>query len=214
VEQEPTFELSGGALCLDFANTWGDRERPEEERLRSYPDLLAFALQTGTLTADEAARLAGRAGREPGEAAAALARAVELREALYRIFSAGAAEAAGATGRGPEAADLERLNAALPEALSHLRLEPRGRELVWAWAAADDPLEAPLWPVVRSAAELLTAEERRRVRECGGGACTWLFLDHSRNRSRRWCSMETCGNRAKARRHYRRRTDQDSAGAG
>jgi predicted RNA-binding Zn ribbon-like protein len=214
VEQEPTFELSGGALCLDFANTWGDRERPEEERLRSYPDLLAFALQAGTLTVDEAARLAGRAGREPREAAAALARAVELREALYRIFSVGAA---GVTGHGPVAADLERLNAALPEALSHLRLEPRGTELVWAWAAADDTreaLEAPLWPVVRSAAELLTSEERRRVRECGGGACTWLFLDHSRNRSRRWCSMETCGNRAKARRHYRRRTDQDSAGSG
>lgn len=211
MEQEPTFELSGGALCLDFANTWGDRERPEEDRLRSYPDLLAFALQAGTLTAAEAARLAGRAGREPGEAAAALARALELREALYRIFSAGAA---GMAGGGPEAADLERLNAALPEALSHLRLEPRGRELVWTWAAADDPLEAPLWPVVRSAAELLTSEEWRRVRECGGGACTWLFLDHSRNRSRRWCSMETCGNRAKARRHYRRRTDQDSAGSG
>ena len=208
MEQEPIFELSGGALCLDFANTWGDRERPEEDKLRDYPDLLAFARQTGMLTAAEAARLAGRAGREPREAAAALARAVELRETLYRIFSS------AAIGRGPEAADLERLNAALPEALSHLRLEPRGTELIWTWAASDDPLEAPLWPVVRSAAELLTSEERRRVRECGGGACTWLFLDHSRNRSRRWCSMETCGNRAKARRHYRRRTDQDSAGSG
>ena len=208
MEQEPIFELSGGALCLDFANTWGDRERPEEDKLRDYPDLLAFARQTGMLTAAEAARLAGRAGREPREAAAALARAVELRETLYRIFSS------AAIGRGPEAADLERLNAALPEALSHLRLEPRGTELIWTWAASDDPLEAPLWPVVRSAAELLTSEERRRVRECGGGACTWLFLDHSRNRSRRWCSMETCGNRAKARCHYRRRTDQDSAGSG
>jgi predicted RNA-binding Zn ribbon-like protein len=204
MEQGSVFELSGGALCLDFANTWGDRERPEEDRLRSYPDLLDFARQTGTLAADDAARLAGRAGREPREAAAALARALELREALYRIFSGAVA------GRGPEAADLERLNAAMPEALSHLRLEPRGTELIWAWAAADDPLEAPLWPVVRSAAELLTAEERQRVRECGGAACTWLFLDHSRNRSRRWCSMETCGNRAKAQRHYRRRTDQDS----
>jgi predicted RNA-binding Zn ribbon-like protein len=208
MEHGAVFELSGGALCLDFANTWGDRERPEEDKLRVYPDLLAFARQTGTLTAGEAARLVGRAGREPREAAAAVARALKLRETLYRIFSAGAA------GRGPEAADLERLNAAMPETLSHLRLESRGAELVWAWAAEDDPLEAPLWPVVRSAAELLTSEERQWVRECGGSACNWLFLDHSRNRSRRWCSMETCGNRAKAQRHYRRRTDQDSAGSG
>ncbi|HEY0514641.1 MAG TPA: ABATE domain-containing protein [Thermoanaerobaculia bacterium] len=204
MEQEPIFELSGGALCLDFANTWGDRGRPETDKLRGYSDLLAFALQAGLLTAGDEARLARRAEREPREAAAALALARDLREALYGIFSAAAA------GSGPEAADLERLNAALPKALSHLRLERQGMELVWGWATPDDPLESPLWPVLRAAADLLTSEERRQVRECAANACTWLFLDHSRNRSRRWCSMETCGNRAKAQRHYRRRTDEDS----
>jgi predicted RNA-binding Zn ribbon-like protein len=201
VEQAPTFELSGGALCLDFANTWSDRGRPETDQLLSYPDLLAFAQEAGLLSAGEGERLSRRAQREPQAAAAALALSRDLRETLYRSLSAVAAD------RGPAAADLERLNAALPEALSRLRLERRGTELVWAWAAPDAPLETPLWPVLRSAAELLTSEERQRVRECAGSACTWLFLDRSRNRSRRWCSMETCGNRAKAHRHYRRRSE-------
>jgi predicted RNA-binding Zn ribbon-like protein len=201
----PTFELSGGALPLDFANTWSDRERLETDNLRGYSDLLAFARQTELLTPGEEDRLAVRAERDPKKAAAALASGRGLREALYGIFSAIAAS------RSPAAADLERLNAALPEALSHLRLESRGTELVWTWAAPEGPLEAPLWPILRSAAELLTSEERRQVRECAGNSCTWLFLDRSRNRSRRWCSMETCGNRAKAHRHYRRRSEAGQA---
>jgi len=202
-----SFDLSGGVLCLDFANTWSDRGRPDTDHLREYSDLLAFARQTGALRGNEEDRLAGRAAGDPQAAAAALAQACDLREDLYRIFSAITAS------RAPADSDLERLNAALPEAFSRLRLQSRGGDLVWAWAAPDDPLEAPLWPILRSAAELLTSEERKQVRECAGTACTWLFLDRSRNRSRRWCSMESCGNRAKARRHYRRRseTDKDQA---
>jgi predicted RNA-binding Zn ribbon-like protein len=204
----PSFDLSGGALCLDFANTWSDRGRPETEKLRRYQDLLGFALQAGLLTRAEETRLACLAERDPRAAAAALALGRGLREALYRMLSALAAS------RAPAAADLERLNAALPEALSRLRLERRGSGFVWTWAAPDarqGPLEAPLWPILRSAAELLTSDERRQVRECAGSACTWLFLDRSRNRSRRWCSMETCGNRAKAQRHYRRRCESGLA---
>jgi predicted RNA-binding Zn ribbon-like protein len=197
----PTFDLSGGALGLDFANTWSDRGRPETETLCGYADLLAFARQTGLLTAGEATRLAARAEREPRAAAAALALARDLREALYRTFSDAAAS------RPPAAADLARLNAVLPEALSRLRLERRGSGFAWIWAAPAKPLEAPLWPILRSAAELLTSEDLGQVRECAGSACTWLFVDRSRNRSRRWCSMETCGNRAKAHRHYQRRSE-------
>jgi len=202
----PPFELSGGALGLDFANTWSDRGRPESEKLRGYPDLLAFALQAGLATGGEATRLGSRAARDPRAAEAAFARARDLREGLYRIFSAAAAS------RPPAAEDLERLNAALPEALSWLRLERRKDGFEWTWAAPasglpTEALDAPLWPIVRSAAELLTSAELRQVRECAAGDCTWLFLDRSRNRSRRWCSMETCGNRAKAHRHYRRKSE-------
>jgi predicted RNA-binding Zn ribbon-like protein len=197
------FDLSGGALGLDFANTWSDRGRPETDGLHRYADLLAFGRQTGTATEDEAARLAARAEREPLAATAAFARALDLRESLYRLFSA------AADSLPPAAGDVALVNAALPEALARLRLTPRGGGFSWAWEAPgspEPPLDAPLWPILRSTAELLTADELQRVRECAAGSCTWLFLDRSRNRSRRWCSMETCGNRAKAHRHYQRRS--------
>jgi predicted RNA-binding Zn ribbon-like protein len=192
------FELSGGALCLDFANTWGDRGRPESERLRGYGDLLAFARQAGLVDERQAAALERRARRRGEEAERALAAAAGLREALYRIFSARAA------GAEPAAADLERLNAALAEAAPGLRIERRDGGFAWGWSDPAESLAAPLRPVVRSATELLTSDELDRVRECDGARCTWLFLDRSRNRSRRWCSMESCGNRAKVHRHYRR----------
>ena len=194
------FELSGGALCLDFANTWGDRQRPESDRLRSYPSLVTFAGQAGLLGRREAAALLRRARSTPGGAAAALAAARRLRDALYRLF------AAQARGRRVPAADLDALNAALQAALPHLKLERRDGRYAWGWQEGGE-LAAPLRPIARSAAELLAGDDLARVRECDGVHCSWLFLDQSRNRSRRWCSMESCGNRAKARRHYRRSKD-------
>jgi predicted RNA-binding Zn ribbon-like protein len=196
--QTPDFDLSGGALCLDFANTWGDRGRAETDSLRSYSDLLAFARQAGILNRGQQARCAESATHDPDAASTTLSSARSLRDSLYRIFAALAAA------QPPTAADLERLNAALPEGLSRLRLERRGAEFALTWAPSEPSLAAPLWPILRSAAELLVSEERRQIRECASQACSWLFLDRSRNRSRRWCSMETCGNRAKARRHYHR----------
>ena len=191
------FELSGGALCLDFANTWGDRRRPESDRLRSYPSLLAFASQAALLGRREATILARHAHRAPTVAEGALASARRLRDVLYRLF------AAQARGRRPAPADLAAVNAALQEALPHLRLTRRGAGYSWGWDDGGE-LAAPLHPIARSAAELLTSEELARVRECDGATCSWLFLDQSRNRSRRWCSMQSCGNRAKAKRHYHR----------
>ncbi|HSH12932.1 MAG TPA: CGNR zinc finger domain-containing protein, partial [Desulfurivibrionaceae bacterium] len=87
--------------------------------------------------------------------------------------------------------------------LAQARLVPGEDHFEWGWSDAGG-LRRLLWPIVRSAAELLTSEKLERVGQCAGDSCGWLFLDTSRNRSRRWCEMEHCGNRAKARRHYRR----------
>jgi predicted RNA-binding Zn ribbon-like protein len=196
----PVFELSGGTLCLDFANTWEDRERPETERLHAYPDLVTFARQAGALEPPAASVLLELAARAPARSAEAFADARRFREVLYRIFSALAA------GRQPGVEEVRRLNALLPEALSRLRIRPQDGGFSWRTLASPDPA-APLWAIVHSAAELLTGGDLGRIRECDGARCTWLFLDRSRNRSRRWCSMQTCGNRAKARRHQRRRQE-------
>ena len=193
------FELSGGDLCLDFANTWGDRGRPETDDLQTYSRLLVFARQTALVDPAGLEALVSRAQAEPSAAQAAIQAARQLREALYGIFSAQAQDQA------VPVQDLQRLNEALREALPNLRLGLQDKALVWHWQQEGTVLTSPLWPIARAAADLLTAASPAPVRECGGAQCTWLFLDHSRGRSRRWCSMASCGNRAKARRHYHRR---------
>lgn len=193
-------QFIGRRLCLDFANTVGSRadEHPNDH-LGGYADLVAWGRQAGILTGEEARRLDREGARRPADAAAALERALAAREAIYRIFSARAA------GRPPDEADLDTLNAALARALARARLVAAGGGFAWGWAVDAAALDRPLWPVVRSAADLLTSDELPRVRGCAEETCGWLFLDTSRNRSRRWCDMQDCGNRAKARRHYARR---------
>lgn len=192
------FDLSGGTLCLDFANTWNDRKRPETDRLRNYDDLLAFVFQAGAVSAAEAQALTLRARREVEEREAVFARALALRDVIHGLFHRAVA------GDEPRVANLEQLNEFLREALCCLEVERRDDGYVWSWAGRGGSLESPLWRVAHSAAELLTGGELDRVRVCAGATCNWLFLDRSRNRSRRWCDMATCGNRAKARRHYHR----------
>jgi predicted RNA-binding Zn ribbon-like protein len=197
---EPLFELSGGALCLDFANTWGNHADPGSNRLTDYQHLLAFAHQTGYLAEDALAELSSAAHGDAEVAAATFTLGRELRHVIYRIFSS----KAGCRDIPPD--DVERINALLGEALSHRTLEQRNGDFVWSWTDVDvDDLRAPIWPIVASTATLLTSGELDRVRECDADDCNWLFLDRSRAGTRRWCSMRSCGNRAKARRHYHRR---------
>jgi predicted RNA-binding Zn ribbon-like protein len=187
-------------LCLGFANTLENRLTGHSvERLNSYGDLVAWARERGILSTQEAEQLAQDAVRRPMEAASTLARAMVLREAIYRIFSAVAAE------RSPEAGDMMALNIALASALAVLHIVVTEQGFAWAWSRGGSGLERVLWPVILSTVNLLTSNELPAVRECAAPHCGWLFLDTTRNRSRRWCDMTVCGNRAKARRHYERR---------
>jgi predicted RNA-binding Zn ribbon-like protein len=190
------FDLSGGRLCLDFVNTIS-RARPTE-RLASYADLVAWGKQAGVLTESEARRLSQAARRRPEDASATLAGALRLREALFRIFSSSFER------RTPDPGDMEILNVALRTSQSRLQLESVTGGFGWTWAGEDDSLDRVLWPIARSTAELLTSSDRDRIRRCAGANCAWMFLDLSRNHSRRWCDMTSCGNRAKARRYYTR----------
>jgi predicted RNA-binding Zn ribbon-like protein len=194
--------LLGGRLSLDFANTadWHASDQPVEF-LTSYRELVAWSRHVGILTERQAPRLVAEAARRPGDASAVLARALALREAIYRVFSA------VSQGHGPQPVDLATLNAELSTALAQSRIVLEAEGFAWAWAGRDDALDRMLWPVVHDVADLLTSEDLNRVGQCADDRCGWLFLDVSRNRSRRWCSMEACGNRAKARRHYRRSQD-------
>ncbi len=196
--QEHVFDFAGGQLCLDFANTHGGSRARPKEYLLDYLDLVSWGRQAGVLTEREAQRLAQAARHRPADAARTLGEAKALREALFRIFQA------AINHRAPAAEDLSALNAALHEAHRHLRLEAGASGFEWRWTGDGEALDRMLWPVARSAVALLTGPERARIHACESPTCDWLFLDMSRNHSRRWCDMRDCGNRAKARRYYAR----------
>jgi predicted RNA-binding Zn ribbon-like protein len=195
---ERIFDLTlTGQVSLDLVNTvdWRASSEPKE-LLNSYSDLVRWGRHTGLLKDREARGLAIEAAKHPKKASAVLKHALALRETLFRIFSA------VRDGRQADAADLESLNLSLSDALSRLELRPAREGYQWEWKGEEADLERVLWPVVRAAGELLTSEELSLLRQCPGEGCAWLFLDTSRNKSRRWCTMEVCGNRSKARRHY------------
>ncbi len=193
-----SFSFGSGALCLDFCNTWESRSDPSCDLLRDYRELVLWSAAGGLMTRERERDLLRRAARRRAEADSTFAEAMALRESIYRTFSRLAAGADAADD------DIAVLNRTLAAVTPQLVLRPGDQCCGWRWAGPDDALDPMLWPVVRSAAELLTSETVNRVRECASPTCNWLFVDTSRNRRRRWCDMATCGNRAKASRYYRR----------
>src|SRR5437588_7067602 len=192
-------ELSGGALALDFANTvGGTHASPTHDHLQGYGDVLSFGVVAGALTEAEAARLRARAASEPTRARAVFALAIALREAIWSVFSS------LASGDIPRDRDLDLLGDAAAAGAARSRLVYDRDGVSWSIADGDD-LERPLWLIAKSATDILTSADRDRVRECASPTCEWVFLDRSRNHSRRWCDMNDCGNRAKARTFQQRR---------
>ncbi|WP_300301280.1 ABATE domain-containing protein [Ferrovibrio sp.] len=196
--------LLGGHPALDFVNTldWRSRRPADggpEETLVSYDALLAWCRRTGIIGDATAAELARHAAKAPARAEAVRDEAVALREALHRL--------AEATRRGRMApkADLAVLNHCLLQYPEGRTLAPSGHG-GFAWRSHGDGIEpgSPLGAIARLAADLLVTAEPKSIRCCAGPGCGWLFHDTSPNKRRRWCSMEACGNRAKARRHYQR----------
>ena len=196
----PKFELIGGNVCLDFINTLDDRptEQPKE-LLTSYYELARFGEDTGILAPKQFDSLLERAHLAPEEAEDALRRAINLREALYAIFSAVMNKQTA-----PQLA-MDRLNANLHDAALHSRLVQVEGRLEWRFDDAGGSLEGMLRPIARAAADLLASGDLALVRACSSPTCQWLFLDTSKNHHRRWCSMKQCGNRAKVRRFYARK---------
>jgi predicted RNA-binding Zn ribbon-like protein len=186
--------IVGGDVALDFVNTEdGD---PPEECLRGYGDLVAWSVLAGLLSAEEGERLTGEAGLRPGDADAAYRDALRLRGALYDVFRAVAEDEA------PASHDLEVVREYEREALSRGKLVQGDRSFAWEWEDPRD-LARMLWPVAHAASGLLTSGDLDRLKLCSG--CYWVFLDASRNHSRRWCTMEVCGTDEKKRRYVAKR---------
>ena len=197
---DPGFEFVGGALALDFVNTGSARlEGPFKERLGTYGDLVRFAREAKELDGSGALVLGSKAAADPKEADRVLANARALREAIYRVFSA------RTRGESASSTDLELISRRNAEAVAHRRLSADADGFHFVWPDPPEALDQLLWPVAVDATDLFVSDDFTRVKECATNNCNWLFLDVSKNKSRRWCDMEVCGNRAKARRHYARK---------
>ena len=188
------FELIAGNPALDLVNTldWRFRDGNPEELLETYSDLLRFCQQSTLLTASQSRRLV----RMPSDVHATklLAAVKELREAAAEVHYA------SLEGRNPTAASMKTLETRFKSAREHQRLRWSDSHLVWDWPNSTAIPEMPLWQLSLIAADLMTSDEFHKVRECGNPECRWLFLDTSKNHTRRWCDMKICGNRMKARR--------------
>jgi predicted RNA-binding Zn ribbon-like protein len=188
--------LIGGELAFDFTNTSSGRGWPSHaEHLRSARDVVAWASHAKVLGPADAHWLREEVDADSALARRLLRRALELREALYLI---GVEVAAGDPA---PTAQVERLAKEHAACVARARLMPAEGRYVWSWAPREAAVEAVLGPIALSALATLGQADLTRVKRCEGEKCGWLFFDTTKNKSRRWCEMEICGNRAKQKRH-------------
>jgi predicted RNA-binding Zn ribbon-like protein len=203
-----TFRCPGGALCLDFCNTgqglnphWvregQGKNSQSEEWVPTFTDLVDWLNTARAIDARQASWLGAASERSPEAAVKVWRRAIELREALTRLLLA------RTEGRKHEAPDLKVIDTEYARTALFARLEATSEG--FAWNVEPEALDAALRPIVESAVALLTSPKLARLRRCGNSTCYWLFLDETKNCSRRWCEMASCGNVMKVRRHRARK---------
>jgi predicted RNA-binding Zn ribbon-like protein len=199
-ECQPVLKYVGGCPAVDFVNTadWA-ADRLIVERLGEYARLVDWAEAAGIIQDAVGDQFRRGAKSHPRRAVAALQRAVETRAILQRVYAGLARDGVA------DAEALDGFNAALTSALAHLAIVTvPGGALEFHWRGLGEDLSSILWPVLWSAAGLLTSDEAARIRQCGGVDCGWFYVDRSRNGLRRWCEMSVCGTREKNRRRARR----------
>jgi len=193
----PKFELIGGNVALDFINTLDDRPSVKpKELLKNFYELARFGEDTGILTGAELDYFYENAHNEPDEAGDAVRRAIHLREAMFAVFAALMKRQVV-----PQTA-INTLNVYIRDATQHSQLVQKDGHCELRYNDMTSRYSAMLWPIARAAADLLTSSDMALLRACSSSTCQWLFLDTSKNRHRRWCSMKLCGNRAKVRKFY------------
>ena len=188
------FEYIGGDLSTDFVNTKSGRiDGAGHEHVETYADVVNFVREAGLLGPTEAKRLIAEAERRPDKATQIHRRAVALREATFRAFDRIIQE------KEPAREDIQTISAEAAEAHAHAQLMKSDDGFEWDWPETDD-LARPVWPIARAALDVLTNDEDRSLlRQCSDDTCAWLFVDRTKNHSRRWCDMNTCGSRNKVR---------------
>lgn len=190
-----TLEIIGGSLCLDFANTINSRREPEHDYLEKYSDLVDWAIKVGVLSTPQGEWVQSRAKLDEINTREALKKALELRELLFQLFSNLSRQSE------PPREMVRAFINLYSESISHGILQKYGDAFIVDWEM-EAGFDALLWPIIYSAGQLLLSEKLVRLKECPG--CGWLFIDTSKNQTRRWCSMNACGTRDKMQRYHRK----------
>ncbi|CAM5716649.1 CGNR zinc finger domain-containing protein [Niallia circulans] len=196
-----SYMMVGERLCMDFINTVSWRESDEKRRdwFTSYAKIVDWCIHADVLTEQQAKVLLLKAEEKPSEAGEVLKQTIEMREVMYRIFKS------VSKGTPPQPLDLECFNESVSKFYQTLRVIQEKDHYTLKFMDNEENLDTMLPPILQSAVDLLVSKnDLERVKKCEGDSCGWLFFDTSRNRSRRWCSMADCGNRAKARRFYQK----------
>lgn len=184
----PAIDEGRGWFCLDVVNAVDTRE----DATYPYEQVLGWVRDAGGVSPDVVEALASAAAADPGRAADEVRRMTALLRDGFAVFHGLATTGHADEGR------LAAIQAVHADALAHGRLEHTGPGFRWTW---EPDLRLPRWLVARSAIELVTDGPLHRVKVCASeDGCNYLFVDTSKNNSRRWCSMADCGNTAKARR--------------
>lgn len=196
------FSYIGERLWLDFVNTDDVRHGARLDLLRDFDALVHFLEETGILDDERSSGMRRRAHQQPAGAAAALVDARRTRAALRALAERGIHSEKARQDA------LAEINRVLGRSAGTRRVEPRADgSFARSFVPVGDAFAALIIPVVESAADSLISGDLARVRRCGDGRCSRVFLDHTRNGRRRWCEMATCGNRAKAARFRARHPD-------
>jgi predicted RNA-binding Zn ribbon-like protein len=202
-----TLDLVGGSLALDFTNTSSGRGSPShQEHLRDFETLIQWVEHARVATPLDCLFMREEAARDPGRAAVIFARALAVRELIWRI--------GGTLAEGREIAQALRdeLVEAHARNLAFAQIKSRDQGFIWSWDPRRDLEAAMLGPITLSALSLLMEKDFSRTRRCEGKECGWLFFDATKNKSRRWCEMRVCGNRAKVRAARQRKKISGNAG--
>lgn len=198
-----SLHLLGGNLALDFANTESGRGGAQHlNHIQSAADVVTWARHADVIndTTATQARLMDR--HEQDEL---FVEGKALRQAIYEINSTLAA------GKSPQSEATQTLGRAHGKTLQSATLAPRGGKYSWTWGPDAKLVDVVLGPIAQAAVALLTQSDHKRIKQCQGKHCGWLFCDSSKNNSRRWCDMSVCGNRSKIR-ALRKRRESNNAG--
>lgn len=193
--------FDGCRLCFDFTNTVHDRTvTPYPDYLFHILDLVTWARKIGILNAKSERALMAYSQDHPAAAGRFFSEAIETREVMYRMFHAWAED------KKINDSDLQQFNEICAVYRPLLLLKQTGKTITEEWNIPDDSLKLILAPVIRDAMGMLLQGKPERVKDCP--TCGWMFYDTTKSATRRWCNMEVCGSRHKAREWYKRKIRQ------